>query len=45
MPVDVDQMGKSELFGEASRTTEGLSREGGQVIDMLRLARPEKRLE
>ena len=45
LSVDVDQMGEAELSGKAIRTTEGFSREGGQVIDMLRLAGTEEGLE
>jgi hypothetical protein len=33
--VDVDQMDESELPGEAVGSTEGLSCESSQVIDML----------
>jgi hypothetical protein len=40
--VDVDQMGESELPGEAVGSTEGLSCESSQVIDMLWLAGSEE---
>lgn len=43
--VDLDQVGESELSGEAVGTTERLSGERGQVIDMVGPARSEKWLE
>ena len=45
MSVNIDQMSESELSSETVRTTKGLSCEGSEVIDMFRLAHPEKRLE
>ena len=36
--VDVDEMGESELSAEAVGTTKGLNGEGGEVVDMCRLA-------
>jgi hypothetical protein len=45
VPVNVDQMSETKFSGEAVRTAEGLNGEGGEVIDVLRLALPEKWLE
>jgi hypothetical protein len=43
--VHIDQVGESEFSAEAVRTTEWLGGEGGQVIDVLGLARSEEGLE
>ena len=43
--MDVYQVGKPKLLGEAVGTAEGLSGEGGQVIDVLGLARSEEWLK
>ncbi len=43
--MNVDQMREAQLSSETVGTTKGLGREGSEVIDMFRLARPEKRPE
>ena len=43
--MDVDQVREPELAREAVRPTEGLGREHGQMLDELRLAVTEQRLE
>jgi hypothetical protein len=43
--VHIDEMAEAEIPGEAVGTTEGLGREGSEVIDMLRLAGPEEWLK
>ena len=45
VPVDSDQMVEAELPGEAVGATEGFSREGRQMIDVLRLAGSEEWLQ
>ena len=43
--VDVDEMCEAELSGEAVGAAEGLGGEGGEVVDVFRLACPEERPE
>ena len=43
--MDVDQVREAELAAEAVRTAEGLGGEHRQVLDVLRLARAEQRLQ
>lgn len=43
--VDIDQMGESQLLGEAVGTTERFGGKGGQMIDVLGLAGTEERLQ
>jgi hypothetical protein len=43
--VNIDEMGKAKLLGEAVRATEGFSCNGGQVVDVLRLAIAQERLQ
>lgn len=43
--MDVDQVSKPKLFGEAIGTTEGLRGEPREVVDMLWLAGTEQRLQ
>ena len=45
VPVDSDQMVEAKLAGEAVGATEGFGCEGRQMIDVLRLAGPEERLQ
>ena len=43
--VNIDQMSESEFPREAVRSAEGLGSEGGEVVDVLRPATAEERLE
>jgi hypothetical protein len=44
-PVHGDEVGEVQLAAEAIRPAEGLAREGGQVVDMVRAASAEQRLQ